>query len=77
MGESEEAALAQLKPIERQMLEAGRLSGQIGLIGTPEVVQQRLREYEEAGVQELILTFKNVTKLESMRAFAQKFIQKQ
>ncbi len=73
MGESEEAALSQLKPMERQMLEMQRRSA---LIGTPEAVQQRLSEYEEAGVQELILTFPNITKLESMRAFAQKFIQK-
>ncbi len=73
MGESEEAALSQLKPMERQMLEMQRRAA---LIGTPEAVQQRLSEYQEAGVQELILTFPNITKLESMRAFAQKFIQK-
>lgn len=74
MGESEEAALSQLKPRERQMLDFLRRTA---LIGTPEVVQQRLAEYEAAGVQELILTFPNITKLESMRAFAQQFIQKQ
>lgn len=73
MGESEEAALAQLKPFERQMLEMLRRSA---LIGTPEAVRQRLNEFEEAGVQELILTFPNITKLESMRTFAHEFIQK-
>ena len=73
MGETEEAALAQLKPVERQMIERMRPSS---LIGTPEDVARRLKEYEEAGVQELILTFPNVTKLESMRAFAERFIQK-
>ena len=73
MGESEEAVLSQLKPTELQMLEWLRRSA---LIGTPEAVRKRLDEYEEAGVQELILTFPRVTKLESMRAFAQRFIQK-
>ena len=73
MGTSEEAAMSQLKPFERQMLEMQRRAA---LIGTPETVRQRLNEYEEAGVQELILTFPNITKLESMRAFAREFIQK-
>jgi F420-dependent oxidoreductase-like protein len=73
MGESEEAALSQLKPVERQMVEMQRRTA---LIGTPATVRQRLNEYEEAGVQELILTFPNITKLESMRAFAHEFIQK-
>ncbi|HVB22460.1 MAG TPA: LLM class F420-dependent oxidoreductase [Ktedonobacteraceae bacterium] len=72
MGESEEAALSQLRPFERQMIEMQRRAS---LIGTPAAVRQRLNDYEEAGVQELILTFPNITKLESMRAFAHEFIQ--
>ena len=73
MGVSEEAALSQLKPMERQMLETQRQSA---IIGTPAEVRRRLGEYEEAGVQELILTFPNIIKLESMRAFAREFIRK-
>ena len=73
MGESEEAALAQLKPRERQMVEVLRRSA---LIGTPQGVRRRLGEFEEAGVQELILSFPNIIKLESMRAFAREFIRK-
>lgn len=72
MGESEEAALSQLRPFERQMIKMQRRSS---LLGTPAAVRQRLNAYEEAGVQELILTFPNITKLESMRAFAHEFIQ--
>ena len=73
MGASEEDALAQLKPIERRMLgDAARPA----MVGTPETIRQQLAAYEEAGVQELILTFPNITQLESMRAFAREFIQK-
>jgi alkanesulfonate monooxygenase SsuD/methylene tetrahydromethanopterin reductase-like flavin-dependent oxidoreductase (luciferase family) len=73
MGESDEEALAQLKPRERQMVDMLRRTS---MIGTPEEVRRRLGEYEEAGVQELILTFPNIINLEPMRAFAHEFIQK-
>ena len=46
-----------------------------GLIGTPGSMRKRLVEYEEAGVQELILWFPDAAKLESLRLFAREFIQ--
>ena len=45
------------------------------LIGTPGSMRKRLVEYEEAGVQELILWFPDAAKLESLRLFAREFIQ--
>ncbi len=73
MGASEEAALAQLRPFERVLIDR---QGPSSIIGTPEIVRQRLQEYEAAGVQELILSFPLITKLDTLRAFAQEFIQK-
>ena len=73
MGDSEEAALSQLKPMGQQVIEALRRTG---MIGTPDTVRQGLQAFEDAGVQELILTFPNITKLDSLRAFAREFIQK-
>lgn len=73
MGESEEAALAQLRPFERQLVERQRAGT---IIGTPDAVRRRLSELEEAGVQELILSFPSITKLETLRAFAREFVQK-
>lgn len=73
MGESEEAALAQLQPAERQLVEQRRA---VTIIGTPDTVRQRLSEYEAAGVQELILSFPSITKLETLRAFAGECIKK-
>lgn len=72
MGANEEAALASLSPVERQLL--GR-QGASGLIGTPETIRQRLNEYEQIGVQELILSFPKPTEMETMRAFAREFLQ--
>ena len=73
MGSSEEAALAQLSDVERQLF--ARL-GTAGLVGTPDTIRQRLQTFEDAGVQELILSFPKVTQLEPLRAFAREFIQK-
>ena len=44
-------------------------------IGTPGSMRKRLAEYEDAGVQELILWFPDAAKLESLRLFAREFIQ--
>jgi alkanesulfonate monooxygenase SsuD/methylene tetrahydromethanopterin reductase-like flavin-dependent oxidoreductase (luciferase family) len=67
IAETEEAAIAKLTPEKRNNLEKLR---QTQLIGTPEMIRQRLAEYEEAGVQEIIIRFVDATQLESIRLFA-------
>ena len=67
IAETEEAALAKLTPAQRADLANLR---ETSLIGTPAVIRQRLAEYEEAGVQEIIVRFVDATKLESIRLFA-------
>ncbi len=64
---TEEAALAKLTPAQRSNLEELR---QTQLIGTPAMIRQRLAEYEEAGIQEIIIRFVDAAQLESIRLFA-------
>lgn len=71
IGETEEAALAKLKPEEQDRVAAMRATA---LIGSPAQIRERLAEYEEAGVQELILFFPDSTKLDPLRLFAREFI---
>ncbi len=71
IAETEEAALAKFSPLERG--DEGLMSG--ALVGTPETLRQRLAEYEEAGIQELIVRFVDAPKsLDSLRLFAQTFV---
>jgi F420-dependent oxidoreductase-like protein len=72
IGETEEAALATLNPQQRDLVTMMQASA---LIGSPETIRQRLAEYEEAGIQELILWFPDAAKLESLRLFAQECMQ--
>jgi len=44
------------------------------LIGSPRTVREHLTELEEAGVQEVILTFPDVLQLDTLSFFAQEFI---
>src|SRR5450755_3591955 len=67
IGATEEAAMATLNPPQRALVDMMRASA---LIGTPETIRQRLTEYENAGIQELILWFPDATKLTSLRLFA-------
>ena len=67
IAETEEAALAKLTPTQLSYLEELR---QTQLIGTPAMIRQRLAEFEEAGVQEIIIRFVDATGLESLRLFA-------
>lgn len=69
---TEEAALAKLTPEQRADLEYLR---QTQLIGTPAMIRRRLAEYEEAGIQELIVRFVDATQLESVRLFARECMQ--
>src|SRR5213082_859794 len=68
IAETEEAAIAKLTPAQRNDLESLR---QTELIGTPAMIRQRLKELEEAGVQEIIIRFVDAAKLESVHMFAQ------
>src|SRR6202051_218275 len=67
IAETEEAAIAKLTPAQRN--DIARLRSP-GLIGTPAMIRQRLAEYEEAGIQEIVIRFVDATKLESIRLFA-------
>ncbi len=67
IAETEEAALAKLTPAQLNNLEELR---QTQLIGTPTMIRKRLAEYEEAGIQEIIVRFVDATRLESIRLFA-------
>ncbi|MGH2496896.1 MAG: LLM class F420-dependent oxidoreductase [Ktedonobacteraceae bacterium] len=67
IAETEEEAIAKLTPAQRDDLDNLR---QTELIGTPAMIRQRLAEYEEAGIQEIVIRFVDATKLESLRLFA-------
>ncbi len=67
IAETEEAALAKLTPEQRNDLANLR---ETALIGTPAMILQRLAQYEEAGIQEIIIRFVDATQLESIRLFA-------
>ena len=72
IAETEEEAIAKLTPAQRNDLEELRRTQ---LIGTPTTIRQRLAEYEEAGVQEIIIRFVDATELESIRLFARECMQ--
>ena len=73
IAETEADVLAKLTSQERDNLQAMR---QTWLIGTPEQIRERLAEYEEAGIQELIVRFVDAAQLEPVRLFAQECIQR-
>ncbi len=68
IGETEEEALAKLS--ERDCANLPTLRKQ-ALIGTPDTIRQRLAEYEQAGIQEVIVWFPDAAKLDAVRLFAQ------
>ncbi|MBA2391579.1 MAG: LLM class F420-dependent oxidoreductase [Ktedonobacteraceae bacterium] len=71
IGDTDEEALAKIPEYLRSRF--GSLAG-TGLIGSPATIRQRLAAYEEAGVQELILGFPDITTLNSLHLFAKEFI---
>src|SRR2546426_12579447 len=73
IAETEAGVLAKLTPQERDNVEELR---QTWLIGTPEQIRERLAEYEEAGIQELIVRFVDAAQLEPLRLFARECIQR-
>ena len=72
IGESEKAALASLKPMERDIVTMMRASA---MIGSPETIRRRIAEFEDAGIQELIIWFPDAAKLESLRLFVRECMQ--
>ncbi len=50
------------------------LFGNAALVGSPATIRERIAAYEDAGVQELILRFPEVERLDTLRRFAQEFI---
>lgn len=71
IAETDEAAVAKLTPEQRANLEETRRTE---LVGTPAAIRQRLDEYAEAGVQELLVRFVDATQLEALRLFAREYI---
>jgi F420-dependent oxidoreductase-like protein len=71
IAETEAGVLAKLTPQQRDNLEELR---QTWLIGTPEQIRARLAEYDEAGIQELIVRFVDGARLDPLRLFARECI---
>jgi F420-dependent oxidoreductase-like protein len=71
IGETDEEAIARI-PLAARSNFGDRINA--GLIGSPATIRQRLADYEAAGVQELILSFPDITTLNSLRLFAREFI---
>ena len=71
IAETEAGVLAKLTPEQRDNLEELRDGW---LIGTPGQIRERLAEYEEAGIQELIVRFVDGAQLDPLRLFAREFI---
>ncbi len=73
IGETEQEALAKLSERDRANLDTLRKQA---LVGTPDTIRQRLAEYEQAGIQEVIVWFPDAAKLDAVRLFAQGCIAK-
>lgn len=71
IAETDEQAHANMPSATIKLLE--RLNV-IALIGSPYTIRKHLAELEEAGVQEVALSFPDVLQLESLHFFAHKFI---
>src|SRR5947209_3200659 len=67
IAETEETAIGKLAALQQQEVERMRSRW---LIGTPRMIRSRLAEYEEVGIQEIILYFPDAAKLEALRLFA-------
>jgi F420-dependent oxidoreductase-like protein len=65
IAETEEAALAKRLNFPRDQT----------LVGTPEMIRQRLAQYEQAGAQEIILWMPDARELQSIRLFARECMQ--
>ena len=73
IAETEADVLAKLTPQQRDSLEELHKTW---LIGTPEQIRQRLADYEEAGIQELVVRFVDAAQIEPIRLFARECLQR-
>jgi F420-dependent oxidoreductase-like protein len=73
IAETEADVLARLTQQQRDNLEELRKTW---LIGTPEQIRKRLADYEEAGIQELVVRFVDAAQIEPIRLFAQECLQR-
>ncbi|GHO42394.1 LLM class F420-dependent oxidoreductase [Ktedonospora formicarum] len=71
IGETDEEAQERIPSFVRANF-GDRIDG--ALVGSPSTIRQRLKEYEDAGVQELIIRFFDMPQLEGLRLFAQEFV---
>jgi len=72
IGETEAEVQAKLSPEERANIDELRKTW---LIGTPAQIRERLAEYEQAGIQELVIRFVDAAKIEPVRLFARECLQ--
>jgi F420-dependent oxidoreductase-like protein len=73
IAETEADVLAKLTPQQRDNLEELHKTW---LIGTPEQIRKRLADYEEAGIQELVVRFVDAAQIEPIRLFARECLQR-
>jgi F420-dependent oxidoreductase-like protein len=73
IAETEADVLAKLTPQQRDNLKELHKTW---LIGTPEQIRQRLADYEEAGIQELVVRFVDSAQIEPIRLFARECLQR-
>jgi F420-dependent oxidoreductase-like protein len=71
IGATDEEALEKIPPVVRANF-GDRID--VALIGSPDTIRQRLKAYEDAGVQELVIRFFDMPQLEGIRMFARAFI---
>jgi alkanesulfonate monooxygenase SsuD/methylene tetrahydromethanopterin reductase-like flavin-dependent oxidoreductase (luciferase family) len=72
IGSTDEEALARIPTFVRENF-SDRIAA--GMVGSPSTIRQRLQEYEEAGVQELIIRFFDMPQLDGLRRFAEEFLE--
>ena len=72
IADTDEQALAQVPPWA-PMVFPGKVAD-YGLIGTPETIRKRIAVYETAGVDELVVAFKDSLDVDLVRRFASEFI---
>ncbi|GHO59074.1 LLM class F420-dependent oxidoreductase [Ktedonobacter robiniae] len=63
---TDEEAVAKLPANMRANIDEARKRA---LIGTPDMIRERIAEYEAAGIQELIIRFSDATKIEPLHLF--------
>ena len=71
IGSTDDEALARIPPFVRENF-SDRIAA--GMVGAPSTIRRRLQEYEDAGVQELIIRFFDMPSLGGLRQFADEFI---